>query len=1499
MFHSVISLSKGFLSTSIIIFISNFSTVAQIPFATPQSNPFGLTNTYTQSNPTFQDLDNDGDFDILTGGFLGRFWYFENTGTSSAPGYTSYQLNPFGLVDIGLFASPTLADLDSDGDLDLLTGESGGNFKYFENTGTVSSPSFAPAVLNPFGLASINSNNSSPEFTDLDNDGDFDIICGDQQGDFYYILNAGTASIPVFSAAQLNPFGLAAINSNSNPTTLDIDNDGDQDLLIGEGLGNFVYYTNIGTASSPSFSLDPILMSNLTDIGSTSSPGIADLDGDGDLDVLSGSFSGGTLFYFENTSDKIHFVDKDNTSGNNDGSSWNNAFLDLQDAIEAAHDGDQIWVAEGTYFPSKDKNLLSNTGRYRTFAIMDDVSFYGGFAGWESNITERVIGSNETILDGDLEVLNDISDNSYHVVYSNHVNNVVFDGFIIQNGFIDETSPDYGGAGMFNDSSDIVINNCTLRLNTTYNKHGAGMLNFSGNPELHNTHFEFNQANGNDFWNARGGGLAHAGHMNALVYDCSFENNSTDWLGGGAFFGSAAPTQIYNCSFNKNSAGLQGGGANFKASHAAPWVFVSKVVNCSFEDNEAEDGGGLEIGQTALIIENTLFKGNIGTNGGGGLTFIGSYNTTSIDACIFESNISYVSGGGGIYARSGSIGKVSNSIFYDNQAISDGVTPIEGGGLLIDNVNTNFKITNCTIYKNEASGTPSFSDNGGGLACTNGATAPIANCIFWDNIAGVNEDIYFDGTPSPVNYTLSQIYSAGGTGNIVGQNPQFESTNVYGPNLVWPSDDDGLNLKASSPALNTGDNVAIIGSADIVGNQRIDGLQVDMGAYEVVLPLIINYISATEDCYQTGTATVDVSGGTQPYTYDWSNGGQNSTITNLAAGTYSVTITDANGFTIVDSIVVVASQYCSSVPCGNSYSKFNSYSLASNVIGALNYRFTFTPINGNVPSVIHIQTGNYIYFNTIPNLYYNTTYYWTVEVEYLPGVWGGLSDPICTITFEKPKSALPCGNSYSKFNSYTVASSVHAASKYRFTFTDSNNVAPTVIHEQAGNYIYFNTIPNLYYNTTYYWTVEVEYDVYIDSFTTSKAWGPASNSACTIIFEKPKSVLPCGNSYSKFNSYTVASSVHAASKYRFTFTDSNNVAPTVIHEQAGNYIYFNTIPNLYYNTTYYWTVEVEYDVYIDSFTTSKAWGPASDSACTIIFEKPKSVLPCGNSYSKFNSYTVASSVHAASKYRFTFTDSNNVAPTVIHEQTGNYIYFNTIPNLYYNTTYYWTVEVEYDVYIDSFTTSKAWGPASDSACTIIFEKPKSVLPCGNSYSKFNSYTVASSVHAASKYRFTFTLINGNSAPIVHEQLSNYIYFNTVPGLTNSTYYWTVEVEYDVYVDPVTTIKDWGPPSDPNCTISFINGSFKKGTSDVELREKEEEINMLVYPNPSLSDEISILITGKQKSSLRIYNTNGQLIYEGTNMQTNTELTFENLKSGTYFLRLQNKKQVIIKKLIVL
>jgi hypothetical protein len=289
-------------------------------FSAKEINPFSLTNSYDESSPAFADLDGDGDLDMLSGsGYYSYsydpytytfsyeyyFKYYENIGTASNPVFDSPQINPFGIAGpTDDMITPTFADIDGDGDMDLFYGNRDGNFYYLENTGTSIAPAFGAPQTNPFGIVSYyNANRSTPTFADIDNDGDFDLLSGDNSGEFFYFKNTGTSSAPAFAAYQTNPFGLNPYYlGRTAPTFIDIDADGDFDLLSGESGGDFFYFENTGTSSAPAFAATQTNPFNLSKVGvyvytGRSRPTFADIDNDGDMDLMAGDSYGDFNFY--------------------------------------------------------------------------------------------------------------------------------------------------------------------------------------------------------------------------------------------------------------------------------------------------------------------------------------------------------------------------------------------------------------------------------------------------------------------------------------------------------------------------------------------------------------------------------------------------------------------------------------------------------------------------------------------------------------------------------------------------------------------------------------------------------------------------------------------------------------------------------------------------------------------------------------------------------------------------------------------------------------------------------------------------------------------------------------------------------------------------------------------------------------------------------------------------------------------------------------------------
>lgn len=276
----------------------------QITFADPAINPFNLNITQDDTAVLkLVDIDGDGDFDIMAAEYDNTSFY-ENTGTATNPVFAPKVISPFGLTSSnGYTLVSDFSDLDNDGDLDMISMQDDQSLFYFQNIGTATAPEFATPVANPFGLVPPNNDYSLPVFVDLDGDGDIDLFTANY-GSFNYFENTGTPEAPQFATRVSNPFGLTAEEDTySFPAFVDLDNDGDMDIFAGEYYNGIRYYENTGTAQAPSFAAaiaDPFGIAP-TQEEVIVFPTFADLDSDGDEDLLTAEYyDNTTVVYYEN-----------------------------------------------------------------------------------------------------------------------------------------------------------------------------------------------------------------------------------------------------------------------------------------------------------------------------------------------------------------------------------------------------------------------------------------------------------------------------------------------------------------------------------------------------------------------------------------------------------------------------------------------------------------------------------------------------------------------------------------------------------------------------------------------------------------------------------------------------------------------------------------------------------------------------------------------------------------------------------------------------------------------------------------------------------------------------------------------------------------------------------------------------------------------------------------------------------------------------------------------
>ena len=478
------------------------------------------------------------------------------------------------------------------------------------------------------------------------------------------------------------------------------------------------------------------------------------------------------------------FVDQNAPGPLHDGTSWANAFFDLQAALEAAMIGDEIWVADGTYKPTL------GSDRTATFALKSGVAIYGGFAGTETSRGERNWLSNVTILSGDIGVEGDNSDNSYHVVTGTQAqSSAILDGFTITAGNANGASPHDRGGGMHNWLEGPTLANLIFSGNQASGC-GAGMTNWQSDPTLTDVAFYNNSSSG------CGGGMYNVSSWPVLI-GVTFSNNTATTEGGGIYNLNSAPV-ITSTVILSNTAGLSGGG--IYCSGGDMWM-----TNVTFSGNDAMHGGGMFNNDCYPRLINITFTANHAAYGGAVENF--RCSNLELTNVVFSGNDAG-EGGGMVNTQSNPV--LTNVTFSAN-------TADELSGWMTNYESSTPRLINTVVWGNNPlqtynSSTPliSYSDIQGG--CPAGATC--------DHL--INADPLFLRSPSP-----------GGDGSWGTADDDYGDLRLQ---LTSPAIDAGDNSAVPAGVL-----------TDLLGYPRFIDIAsvpntgsgtppiVDMGAYEVQL----------------------------------------------------------------------------------------------------------------------------------------------------------------------------------------------------------------------------------------------------------------------------------------------------------------------------------------------------------------------------------------------------------------------------------------------------------------------------------------------------------------------------------------------------------------------------------------------------------------------------------------------------------------------------------------
>jgi hypothetical protein len=188
-------------------------------------------------------------------------------------------------------------DWNNDGRKDLIVGEGDGQIRIYLNTGTDASPVFGSHTQ--LMVAGTNFDcvcSATPRVVDWNNDGRKDVVCGEQAGRVYLMLNTGTDASPVFATRVYLTNGTSAltVSSDSCPVVVDWNRDGKKDLIVGSDSGLLTYFQNKGTDAAPVFNGSESFRAGekTLDVYYNAHPAVCDWDNDGRWDVICGAYDG-------------------------------------------------------------------------------------------------------------------------------------------------------------------------------------------------------------------------------------------------------------------------------------------------------------------------------------------------------------------------------------------------------------------------------------------------------------------------------------------------------------------------------------------------------------------------------------------------------------------------------------------------------------------------------------------------------------------------------------------------------------------------------------------------------------------------------------------------------------------------------------------------------------------------------------------------------------------------------------------------------------------------------------------------------------------------------------------------------------------------------------------------------------------------------------------------------------------------------------------------------
>ncbi len=566
--------------------------------------------------------------------------------------------------------------------------------------------------------------------------------------------------------------------------------------------------------------------------------------------------------------------------------------------------------------------------------------------------------------------------------------------------------------------------------------------------------------------------------------------------------------------------------------------------------------------------------------------------------------------------------------------------------------------------------------------------------------------------------------------------------------------------------------------------------------------------------------------------------------------------------------------------CGEQLTTFNEVFYADAVPGATEYQFKFTDTQAPYDEVENYWTSTGHHLILVDLLEIDKTYDVQVRAK-VNDVWG-LYGQVCQIHSPNvvPTTQLKtihCGEQLTTFNEVFYADLVYGATQYEFLFTDDDGILAPVNSPWTSNGHHLQIPGLLEVDKTY----NVQVRAYIDG-----TWGDFG-AVCQI--HSPNGVpltqlisTDCGKQLTTFNEVFKTETVQGATQYEFKFTNVNTFAETT-NTWSGTGHTLILLGLLEIGQTY----DVQTRAQVNGVWGD--WGPVCQihSPLTVPTTQLKPIH-CGEQLTTFNEVFKTETVYGADLYEFMFT--NTLAPFTVTTNTwtgtGHHLQLLNLFDL--GQTY----DVQTRAQVNGVWSD--WGPVCQIHSPLTVPNTNIYASdCGTTMSSYNEVFKCDAVAGADLYRFRFydgtnystndRTVNTNTLNIAGLLVQNVTYQVDVMARINGV--WGAYDQACPITAPPTPPMNL-PGQDDNTIGQLIEGStFTAGIDD------EKTPSFAVYPNPAI--EVFSLRTDLDNYNIKLYSTNGQLVYSDSQLSGTQQIEVSQFDAGLYILQISDSENVLL------